>query len=53
MVVAKDGQQAGNGNGSPNGHDLIGDDKLNPSYQLEHAENIGLGTTRYKLIEVD
>jgi len=32
--------------------DLIDHNKLDPRYQLEHAEQIGLGTTHYKLIEV-
>ena len=32
--------------------DLLGDDKLDHSYQIEHAEHIGLGSADYKLIEV-
>jgi len=32
---------------------LVGNSKLNPMYQLEHAERIGLGTTDYDLINVD
>ena len=32
---------------------LLGNEKLNPRYQLEHAERIGLGTTDYELIELD
>jgi len=32
---------------------LIGNVKLNPTYQLEHAERIGLGSTDYKLIKLD
>ncbi len=31
---------------------LIGNDKLNPSWQIEHAELIGLGSTDYELVEV-
>jgi hypothetical protein len=31
---------------------LIGNDKLDPRYQIEHAERIGLGTSSYELIEV-
>lgn len=33
--------------------ELIAADKLNPLYQLKHAENIGLGSMQYQLIEVD
>jgi uncharacterized Fe-S center protein len=33
------------------GH-LIGQDRLSPYYQIEHAEKIGLGSSRYSLIEV-
>ena len=33
--------------------ELLNNDKLNPYYQIEHAERIGLGTTNYELIEVD
>lgn len=32
---------------------LIGNDKLDPRYQIEHAERIGLGNSSYELIEVD
>lgn len=32
---------------------LIGNAKLNPRYQIEHAERIGLGSTNYELIDVD
>ena len=32
---------------------LLENDKLNPLYQIEHAERIGLGTAKYQLIEVD
>ena len=32
---------------------LIGNDNLNPRYQIEHAERIGLGSTDYELIELD
>lgn len=32
---------------------LIGNDKLNPLYQIEHAERIGLGSTNYELIEIE
>jgi uncharacterized Fe-S center protein len=32
--------------------ELIGNDKLDPRYQIEHAEQIGLGSTDYKLVEV-
>jgi len=33
--------------------ELLGNDKLNPLYQIEHAERIGLGSSNYELIEVD
>jgi hypothetical protein len=33
--------------------ELLGNNELNPHYQLEHAEHIGLGSTNYQLIEVD
>ena len=33
--------------------ELIEHNKLDPRYQLEHAERIGLGSTDYELIEVD
>ncbi len=33
--------------------DLVKNDKLNPNWQLEHAERIGLGSTGYELIEVE
>jgi len=32
---------------------LIENDKLDPLYQMEHAERIGLGSIDYELIEVD
>ncbi len=32
---------------------LLGNDKLNPHYQLEHAQRIGLGTAHYELLEVN
>jgi len=32
---------------------LIGNDKLDPRCQLEHAEHIGLGSTNYELVELD
>jgi uncharacterized Fe-S center protein len=32
---------------------LLENDKLDPRYQIEHAERIGLGTTDYELIEID
>ena len=32
---------------------LIKNDKLNPDYQIEHAERIGLGSTDYELVELD
>jgi uncharacterized Fe-S center protein len=32
---------------------LIGNDKLDPHYQIEHAERIGLGSSSYELIEID
>ena len=32
---------------------LIGNTNLDPTYQLEHAEKIGLGSTDYKLVKVD
>ncbi|MCJ7693330.1 MAG: DUF362 domain-containing protein, partial [Sedimentisphaerales bacterium] len=33
--------------------DLLGNDELDPRFQIEHAERIGLGTTDYQLMEVD
>ena len=33
--------------------ELINNDKLNPVHQFEHARRIGLGSTDYKLIEVE
>ena len=33
--------------------ELIKNYKLEPLYQIEHAERIGLGSTDYELIEVD
>ena len=32
---------------------LIGNSNLNPIYQFEHAEEIGLGSMDYELVEVD
>jgi len=32
---------------------LLENNKLDPRYQIEHAERIGLGSTDYELIEVD
>jgi len=32
--------------------ELLGNDKLDPRYQIEHAERIGLGKTDYELVEV-
>lgn len=32
---------------------LTGYTKLNPHYQIEHAERIGLGSTDYELVELD
>jgi hypothetical protein len=32
--------------------ELLGNDKLDPRHQIEHAERIGLGSTNYELIEV-
>jgi uncharacterized Fe-S center protein len=32
--------------------ELLGRDKLDARYQIEHAERIGLGSTNYELIEV-
>ena len=31
---------------------LLGNDKLDPRCQIEHAERIGLGSAKYKLVEV-
>ncbi len=33
--------------------ELLENDKLDPRYQIEHAERIGLGSTGYELIEVN
>lgn len=33
--------------------ELLGNDKLNPRHQFEHAERIGLGSCIYDLIEID
>ncbi|MBL7107022.1 MAG: DUF362 domain-containing protein [Phycisphaerae bacterium] len=33
--------------------ELIKQQQLDPNYQLEHAEKIGLGSTKYELIEVE
>ncbi len=33
--------------------ELLGNDKLDPRYQIEHAERIGLGSSRYELIEIN
>jgi uncharacterized Fe-S center protein len=32
---------------------LLENDKLDPRYQIEHAERIGLGSSSYELIEID
>jgi hypothetical protein len=32
---------------------LLGKDELDPRYQIEHAERIGLGSSDYQLIEID
>ena len=32
---------------------LIGNDKLVPNYQIEHAERIGLGSSSYEPIEIE
>ncbi len=32
---------------------LLKNDNLDPNHQIEHAEHIGLGSTKYELIEVD
>jgi uncharacterized Fe-S center protein len=33
--------------------EMIENKELNPSYQLQHAERIGLGTTDYRLVKLD
>lgn len=33
--------------------ELVGNEKLDPRFQIEHAEKIGLGSSRYELVEVD
>ena len=33
--------------------ELLENDKLDPRYQIEHAERIGLGSSSYELIEID
>jgi len=33
--------------------ELLKNNKLDPRYQIEHAERIGLGSSSYELIEVD
>ncbi len=33
--------------------ELLGNDELDPRYQIEHAERIGLGSSNYELIGVD
>ena len=33
--------------------ELLDKDKLDPRYQIEHGERVGLGSTDYKLIEID
>ena len=33
--------------------ELLGNDELDPRFQIEHAERIGLGSTDYELIKVD
>jgi uncharacterized Fe-S center protein len=32
--------------------ELLENDKLDPRYQIEHAERIGLGSANYELIEI-
>jgi len=32
---------------------LLENDKLDPRYQIEHAERIGLGSSSYELVEID
>ncbi len=32
---------------------LIGNDALDPNHQIRHAENIGLGSSNYKFIEIE
>ena len=33
--------------------ELIGNTALDPSYQIRHAESLGLGSSEYELIEVE
>jgi hypothetical protein len=33
--------------------ELLGNEKLDPNIQIEHAERIGLGSSNYSLIEID
>jgi hypothetical protein len=33
--------------------ELLGNDELDPRYQIEHAERIGLGSSDYELMEID
>jgi hypothetical protein len=33
--------------------ELLENDELDPRYQIEHAERIGLGSSSYELIEVN
>ncbi len=33
--------------------ELLENDKLDPRYQIEHAERVGLGSSSYELIEID
>jgi len=33
--------------------ELLGNDKLDTSCQIAHAESIGLGNSNYELIEID
>jgi len=33
--------------------ELLGKDELDPRFQIEHAEHLGLGTADYELIEID
>jgi len=33
--------------------ELLENDELDPRYQIEHAERIGLGSSSYELIEID
>jgi uncharacterized Fe-S center protein len=33
--------------------ELVGNNKLDPSYQIEHSERIGLGSSNYQLVDVE